>query len=191
MGPRIPRRAVLAAGLVALLVAAPARANFHLWIIDEVFSNAAGSIQFIELSTGASLQNALSGHFIRTQQGFATLQTFSLQNGLVGETSGQHFLMATPGFKSVAGIDPDYVIPVGFIQVGVADTINWANVNAISLTGLPTDGVHSLDALGGVADNSPTNFAGEIGHVVPEPDAAALGLVALGALALVARARPV
>jgi MYXO-CTERM domain-containing protein len=184
------RRLALPACIAAvLLLATEAQANFHLWVIDEVFSNADGSTQFIELFTAASMQNFLTGHFIATQQGAMALQTFDFPNVLVGETTNQHFLLATPGFKAVAGIDPDYEIPAGFIQVGTATTINFANVNAISLAGLPTDGVQSLDALGGTADNSPTNFAGEIGHVAPEPSGAALGLAALGALAVLSRRR--
>jgi len=191
MARRLAPLAWIAVGGAALLLATQAQANFHLWLIDEVFSNADGSTQFIELFTGASMQNFLTGHFISTQQGATTLQVFDFPNALVGETTNQHFLLATPGFKAVAGIDPDYEIPAGFIQVGTATAINFANVTAFSsLAGLPTDGVRSLDALGGTADNTPTNFAGEIGHVVPEPGGAVLGLAALAALAVLARRRP-
>jgi hypothetical protein len=174
------------AALLLLGFANPARAVFHLWTIDEVFSNDDGSVQFIELFTAASTQNSLAGHFIEARQGTQVLQMLLFTMGLVGDTTNQHFLVATPGFKGVAGIAPDYEIPTGFIQVGVANNIDFADVNSISLAGLPTDGVHSLDALGGTADNSPTNFAGEQGHVVPEPEAAAGRAAALGALALVA-----
>ena len=38
----------LAVGLV-LFIAAPAHAAFHLWDFSEVYSNADGSVQFIEL----------------------------------------------------------------------------------------------------------------------------------------------
>src|SRR5580765_2635561 len=42
--------ALVVIAVVALLIASPARASFHEWKIDQVFSNAAGTQQFIEMS---------------------------------------------------------------------------------------------------------------------------------------------
>jgi hypothetical protein len=39
--------------LASLLLAGQARANFHLWKIDEIYSNGDESVQFIELFPAA------------------------------------------------------------------------------------------------------------------------------------------
>ena len=77
-------------------------------------------------------------------------------------------LFATPGFEAVAGIPADS----RFRSASSRRTspTRWPSRRlALPLTGLPTDGVDSLHVGGAVATNSPTNFAGETGLVVPEP----------------------
>ena len=50
--------------LLALLALVPAAswASFHLWVMDEVYSNADGTVQFLELSTTFGGQQFLAGH---------------------------------------------------------------------------------------------------------------------------------
>src|SRR5512144_3172412 len=119
------RRTVLL--LAALLLPARAGANFHLWELTKAFSNADGSVQFIELFTAAAGQEFLDGHFIRTEASNVALQTFNFASDLPvvfpDTTANHHFLLATPDFAAVAGFAPDYEIPAGFIEIGVADEI--------------------------------------------------------------------
>jgi hypothetical protein len=194
------RITALAAGIVALLAAAPARATFHEWQIEQIFSNADGTIQYVEFKTGAPGQNFLTGHVLDSDQGATVLDAFTFPSDLdhLVSTAGRSFLAATPAFAAAAGIQPDYdQLPAGFIHIGTTDTILIVGSITTPFTfappALPTDGVHALDASAGfpavVADNTPTNFAGETGHIVPEPDASALAAAALGALALLARRR--
>ena len=198
MGLRIPRHTALAAGFVVLLAAAPARATFHLWQIEEVFSNADGTIQYIEFhTTSLSNQNLMLNHVLTSNQGLTVLDSYTFPNNLGIPTQNKFFLVATPAFAAAAGIEPDYTLPAaGFIQLGVTDTVQlvaaFTPPFSFAPAALPTDGVHSLDASAGpavVADNTPTNFAGQTGHLVPEPEATALGITAAGALGFFARRR--
>ena len=43
--------------------------SFHLYVISEVYSNADGSVQYIELSTSAAGQHVLNGHTMTGTQG--------------------------------------------------------------------------------------------------------------------------
>jgi hypothetical protein len=199
MGLRIPRHTALAAGFVVLLAAVPARALFHLWQIEEVFSNADGTIQYIEFHTTSTFdQNLMLNHVLTSNQGLTVLDSYTFPSNLGTPTQNKFFLVATPAFAAAAGIEPDYTLPAaGFIQLGVTDTLTlvaaFTPPFSFDPPPLPTDGVHSLDASAGfpavVADNTPTNFAGQTGHLVPEPEATALGITAAGALGFFARRR--
>ena len=199
---RIAERSALAAGLFALCVATPARANFHLWQIEEIFSNADGSIQYVELFSSSSFpQNLLANHTLLSQQDTTAVDMFQFGSNLGSPTQDHFFLVATPAFAAAAGIQPDYTFAPGqvFIHLGATNTIQMAGASTVPFTfapsALPTDGTHSLVAVGGtmfppdVAVASPINFAGEMGQLVPEPEPPALALTALGALALIARRR--
>ncbi len=200
MGLRISRDLALAAGFVVLLAAVPARATFHLWQIEEVFSNADGTIQYIEFHTTSPFdQNLMLNHVLTSNHGLTVLDSYTFPSNLGIPTENKFFLVATPAFAAAAGIEPDYTLPdSGFIQLGVTDTVKlvaaFTTPFSFDPASLPTDGVHSLDASAGfpavVADNTPTNFAGQTGHLVPEPEAAALGITAAGALGFFARRLP-
>jgi hypothetical protein len=164
------RLAPIALGFLTFASAIPsARASFHLWVIDEVYSNASGSVQFIELSTSAGGEQFLTGHVItvKSQDSMymqSVTNSFTFPSDLPGDTTNHHFLIATQGFANLNVVKPDYVVPNGFLLLPAA-TINYASVNSVVYASLPTDGVHSIDANGNVMVNSPTNFAGQTGSV--------------------------
>jgi len=201
------RFALCSAGLCVALasgvVAPPGAAAFgHLWEFTEVYSNADGTVQFIEMLSEVANENALSATFVRSD---ANATEFHFPSNVVGSTVGRHLLIATAGFAAQPGaVTPDYVMPDSFFRVS-GDTLAfwnedqggsapyflpallWDTFAFGSAIPLPTDGVHSLarehaTALVGPAVNSPTNFAGESGTLVPEPKTALL--VATGLLAL-------
>ena len=176
--------------LTLLLVAHPARAVFHLWDITEIYSNADGSIQFVEFSTNASFQGQLRNHALVST---SFDNSFTLPSNLSSSTANRFFLIATPDFAAAAGIVPDYTLsgPLFFDMDG--DTVSLVGADAITFGSgdLPLDGIHSLnETLGGgmrsIAPNSPTNFAGQTGSIVPEPGT---GLLLLGGLVGLAAAR--
>jgi hypothetical protein len=174
--------------------APPAAANFHLWEVMEIFSSGDGSIQFVEFFTESADQQVLIGHTLETYQQDVMREQFTFPTSIPlpqgGTTANQHFLVATPGFIAVAGIAPDYEIPVGFLEPRIIDEVALVGADDMNFAAaaLPTDGVNSLNDPGGgdpvfAAAATPTNFAGEVGQIVPEPGAALAGLVAFACLA--------
>ncbi len=179
------RATALFAGTFAsalFLNAGPARAIFHTWDISEVYSNDDGSVQFIEFE---ETQDFDGQHFLS----FGTLTTdanaFPFTDLGSGETANKFFLVGTAAYAASAGaVAPDFVVPAQFFSVD-GDTITFfpspaGPVDAVTFTAadLPTNGLLSMsiersplpadEALPGpAAVNSPTNFAGEVGLVVP------------------------
>ena len=154
---------VLAATLTAVLAIAPsARAGHHLWNFTEMFSNASGSVQFMELFCPDVNEQGV-GPFTIT----SNAHTFSFVTNLSSTaTANTSILVATTGFGGLpGGVTPDYVIPSNFFATG-GGTLNYASGVAVWNYGIvPTDGVHSLLRNGTTAVNSPKNFAGQSGSV--------------------------
>ena len=144
---------------IALLVSADiARAAFHLWQVNEVFSNADGTVQFIELVALAGGQQFLAGHAITSSQG-ATTNSFTFPSNLPGDTAGKTFLIGTNGFAALGQVAPDYVVPNGFLFTSNG-SVSFAGVDTVSWTALPVDGTLSINRSGTTAVKSPSGFAG-------------------------------
>jgi hypothetical protein len=149
---------------IALLVSAgTARATFHLYQVNEIYSNADGTVQFIELFSGAGGQQFLAGHSISSTQG-ATTHLFTFPSDLPGDSAGKTFLIGTTGFAALGLVTPDYVVPNGFLFT-TNGRVDYAGVDSVSWTALPVDGVMSINRSGAVAINSPKNFAGATASV--------------------------
>jgi len=151
--------------LVLAFAALPAGAAFHLFTMNELYSNADGSVQFLEFTALTGGQQFTAGHTIVVTQG-AVSRTFQVPNNLPGDTLGHKFLVGTQGFAALGVVTPDYVVPNGFFPLGNG-FINWGEGSASwNYSGLPTDGVNSLDRdSNGPRTNSPQNFAGQTGTV--------------------------
>ena len=173
--------AMLSGVLFLSLSAAPAQALFHTWVIAEIYSNADGTVQFIEFheQEGLDIQNLLS---VGTLSSDSMVFPF-LTNLPSFVTANKDFLVGTAAYAASPGaVAPDYVIPDQFFSVS-GDTISFfpgpaTTIDQISFAAgdVPTNGLLSLGVvrgpseeavLGSVAVNSPTNFAGESGTVVP------------------------
>lgn len=154
-----------------------AHASFHLWQVKEVFSNADGSIQYIELYTTSAFEKFLSGHTLTVNDG--TDHVFTFPTDLSVSTQNKHLLIATPGFKNLQNAPtPDYTLPCGpfFDPNATTITINFAGYDTESFAGsaLPKDGINSLtDSVLGTSGsasfssgmNSPTNISGVTGPI--------------------------
>src|SRR6202521_6219010 len=92
---------------IAMLLAATggAHATFHLWVIDEIYSNADGTVQFIELSNSNSGEQFVGAHSITCTQG-STTHTFTVPTNLPTsiDTTNRTFLIGTQGFAALNGV---------------------------------------------------------------------------------------
>ena len=168
--------AMIGAGTLSFLVV-PAHATFHLWKIDEVYSNASGTIQFIEFQQP---NFEFDDERFLTQAGTVTDSTFANTFTFTSDlpsapTANSHFLLASPGYAALPGVPtPDYILPTNDFFSISGDTITYAHgIDSLTFTGaqLPTDGMNSLNRAYGATTfttgiNSPTNFAGQTGTVV-------------------------
>ena len=158
-----------------LIVGRPAMAGSHTWKFAEAFSNADGTIQFIEFREpfGGAAEFAINTHTMSSNT-----KVFSIGGSpLTGSTALKRFLVATPAFAALPGVPiPDRILPAGSVPFfsRVNDTLacsGWPSM--IFIAGqLPTDGIHSLTAASDgtcnpctVTVNSPTNYAGATGSV--------------------------
>lgn len=168
---------LLAAGLLG--AASPAGAAFHLWAMGELFSNADGSVQFLELTALAGSQQFVGGHALSASCGGST-RRFTFPANLPGDSSGRRMLIGTRGFAALGVVAPDYTVPDGFFCQG-GGSIDFAGASDVwNHAATPVDGRNSLNRDGSTGANSPRNFAGQTGTVVlvapPPPAINAQGL---------------
>ncbi|MBW2725821.1 MAG: hypothetical protein JRE71_15680 [Deltaproteobacteria bacterium] len=160
-------RTVLVAA-ATIFYAAGATAGIHTWDVVEVFSNANGTIQYVELfdfGTNGTEVNVGNGSLS------SGLHSFSWANGTVtGPTNGQSYLIATAAFAALPGAPlPDVIIPADkvpfFSKSG--DTVTFGNGDALTFGPVPINGSDSFDEgpPPGVGPNTPKNYAGVQGNV--------------------------
>ena len=160
-------RALAAAGLLLALTSA-ARAAVPSFQIDQVFSNADGSVQYVILheSAGQNGQNAFKGLTLTATQG-ARATTFTFPADLPSATtSRKSVLIATAGYVALAATQaefaaapPDYVIPVRFLPTA-GGTLDFAGADTFSYDALPGDGISALYRTGEIKDNAVQDFSG-------------------------------
>lgn len=167
--------------LALCLVPTSAGAAFHLWDIVEVYSNADGSVQYVEFYTDTDLEDLLTGHTLESDALPGPNNPFVFPNDLPSElTANKHFLVATPAFAAQCDqpFQPDYTFVAADFFDTVMDTLDFSvgtDTFAFTAGELPTDGYYALhedfgDITGttrAVNPNSPTNFAGQV--CLPEP----------------------
>ncbi len=135
--------------------------TFHFFHINEAYSNADGTVQFIEFVGDSDHQHLWAGHTITSSDGVTT-NTYNIPTDLPNAaTNGKTVLIATQGFANLGILTPDYIIPNNFLFASNG-AVNFPGMNggALSYTQLPTDGSLSLNADGSTGVNSPTDYAG-------------------------------
>src|SRR6476660_7423875 len=111
IGSKPIRMAIRVALVIVLsLCATPpaARAFFHLWQIQEVFTNTDGSVQFVEMWDPNPGETVMTGKTITATVG-STTKTFTFPSFPNKNTQKQSVLIATTGFGSLTGgVTPDF-----------------------------------------------------------------------------------
>src|SRR5438552_1105626 len=149
-----------------------AMAGSHTWRVVELFSNADGSVQFIEMTEccGGQFEVGINGHLMTSS---ATGHSFTIPGAsLTPPTSFKRVLLATPAFAALPGAPtPNYTIPAGFFAT-TGDSVSYTPWDTFTFGAgaLPTDGIHSLNRdfntnIQTVACNTPTNYAGQTATV--------------------------
>jgi serralysin len=171
--------------LVCGAAVTPARAAFHLWNITEIYTDNTGTLQFIEMFDANNNEQFMSGQSIQvTNLGNTQTNTFAVPSNSGAPTLNHRLLFGTAGIQAAGGPTPDFIIPSNFL-FAAGGTITFFGQNSGSYTALPTDGLLSRTwSPASNAANSPTNFAGTTGQIVPEPASMALlaGVAGLGLL---------
>ena len=160
--------------LIAVVAAwAPtAGATFHLWAMNELYSNADGTIQYLEMTAITGGQQFLNGHILVASSGGVN-HAIAFNRDLPGDTAGRKMLIATQGFADLGIAAPDFIVPAGFFFQG-GGIIDFAHSADTWSHGAVPGGTLSLNRDGSTATNSPTNFAGQTGSitlVTPAPPA--------------------
>ena len=152
-------------GLATMLlgvVAVPADAAFHLFRIDQVYSSADSTVQYVVLreSTGSNGENFWAGQRLETTSAGGAKQQFVFPSNLPSSsTASRRVLVATASFAALHLVTPDYTVPDGFIPRG-GGKVEYAGVDEVDFPALPTDGATAFDRNSQPVAATPTNFAG-------------------------------
>ena len=130
-----------------------ASANFHTWEIAELYSNADGTIQFVQLreTLGAAGEHLLAGRALTVTRAGGVAKSYVFPNDLPSpNTANRYVLIATQGYVDAGATYgefrsamPDYVMPNQFLPTD-GGTINYAGVDSVSFGPLPVDGSLAL-----------------------------------------------
>jgi hypothetical protein len=181
-------RLAFAVAAALSLPPAPAYGGSHTWDVNEVFSDATGQVQFVELveANGTPNETGVPGHNMTSNA-----KSFAIVGApLVAPTSNKFYLIATAAFAALPGAPtPDAIIPAGvlpFFFSTSGDTVTYVPWDALTFGSVPTDGTTSLNGDLSTGLNSPTNYAGVSGSVDASPAAVPLlseqGFLVLGLL---------
>ncbi|MEP7083843.1 MAG: hypothetical protein ABI854_03825 [Betaproteobacteria bacterium] len=151
----------------ALASAPLALATFHTYRIEQIYSNADGSIQFVVLkeAQGQNGQQFWASHQLISTRANGPEQAFVFPHNLPNEkTAGTHVLVGTAGFAALGIVSPDYILPNQFLSTAQG-SVNFADVDFVAYPSLPVDGVTAIDSRKAAVPNVATNFAGQSASV--------------------------
>lgn len=159
----------LAMGLL-LLARATCMAGGHTWDVNEAFSNADGSIWFIELreAGGGSMEFNVVWFLTSTTN---SVSICILSDGapcnVSGNTSNKNILFGNPGYAELAAAQgaapPDQVVFTSTFFSVAGDTLRYnpsGNYDTWIFGAVPVDGVMSMNRIGGALANTPRNYVG-------------------------------
>lgn len=147
--------------LLVVLIFLPVHADHHMWQFSHIYSNASGSIQYIEMWSPASGQLQLKNQTV-TSTAAGTTQVFVFDENLLGETANASLLLATSGFSVLTGLEPDFIIPERFVPLpgGRLEFADNADSWVVRREVLPLNGKQALNRAGAAVVSRPLNFSG-------------------------------
>ena len=144
-----------------LFVNTSLKADHHVWQFGSIFSNANGSVQYIEMTSADDGQRQLQN---RTLVSFSAGETqqFVFDQDLTSDTASTSLLLATANFYALTGLKPDYIIPDRFISLsgGRLEFADGVDSMTYIKEALPLNGVQALKKSGEVILSQPTSFSG-------------------------------
>lgn len=146
---------------------------FHLIVINEVYTNADGTLQYVELLATQVGQTQLAPTRVTSFNADGTVErlVFDFTQSFPGLGRNETLLLATRAFESVAGFAPDFVIPdarlslvngrVAFKQDSgsIVDAVAYGMFTGSNsgfgspAAALPGDGLNSLTRLSNTRNN--------------------------------------
>ena len=109
-------------GLVALGVAHPSSALFHLAVIDEVMTSYGGdaNVQFIEIRMLGPLQNFVTNSVLAAfdADGNYINDILVAPANVTNAGNGVRWLVGTTAFQTASGVTPDFPMPTGILPSG-------------------------------------------------------------------------
>lgn len=171
MARKLHQAVLLAAAMSACCWHQVAHATFHEWRFDEIYSNASGTVQYIEFSNPSNGETFLKNNTV-TSAGHVF--TFPVDLPVGTPTAAQRLLLATPGYFALKGVPlADYDLGFNNFFDPTGDTLVFAGgLDTITLTSgqVPLDSLNALVRTSPVTNsplstavNSPTNVAGTTG----------------------------
>ena len=157
-----------------LAVATTASAVPGTFEIEQIYSNASGTVQFVVIRDRGrndcdSGEAFWTGETLRSFGSPGPNQTYVFPNNLpTCATSGKRILIATQGFAALRLVTPDFVIPNGFIPLPNGE-VEFAGISVVQYTALPIDRVTAILADGTRVSNRATNLAGQSASITSLP----------------------
>jgi hypothetical protein len=156
-------------GFCLLVSAGAARAGIHTWDVAEVFSNADGTIQFVEFveAGGGAFETGISGGTTSSNA-----KSFSWSGAPVTNTGFKRYLVGSQTFQNLTGAPTvDATMPLSvlpFFFQPASDTVNFGPYDSCPFTAVPTNGIGSRNCESNTnqVSNSPTNYAGATASVI-------------------------
>jgi hypothetical protein len=148
-------------GLIVSASPKPAHASHHLWKFSQLFSNASGSVQYVQLQVGEDGEDQVGGFAVTSGT-----NTFTFPGPLGNSQTSVHkwILLGTANLATLpGGVTPDFIIPANFFPVG-GGTLTYANPpvgDTWTYGAVPVDGHTALFKSGATVTtgaNAPANF---------------------------------
>jgi hypothetical protein len=168
--------------LTLAAIATDALATFHTFRIEQLYSNADGSVQYVLLreSQGFNGENLWHGINLQTIRNGLTPMEILFPSQLPDfNTAYKYVLVATEAFAALGLIKPDFIIPSGFLGFEAGGQIGFGGVDGVVHPALPVDGASALFRNGDIGPAVAHNFKGESASIKVSPPASTATAIAV------------